>query len=214
MIGDKINLLPEYFVTAKAIVEKIDPKIFEKDKIIFLIGGESGSGKSVLTTCLLNELKNINIKSQIIQLDDYFKLPPKTNHKARLENISRVGLEEVNMEKLQNNLNEFKNSFQKIEKPISDYRKNTLSNECLDMSHTKVLLVEGTYSLYLEGGDFRIFIDRNFIDTRPSRIQRGREEVTEFSERVLFLEHEIVTKSKTNLDFIVTRQFEVIIPEI
>ena len=54
----------------------------------------------------------------LLQLDDYFYLPPADNHAARLANLAHVGVREVNMPLLQQHLNAFTDKISEIEHQI------------------------------------------------------------------------------------------------
>ena len=54
-----------------------------------------------------------------------------------------------------------------------------------------------------------IFIDRIYIDTRDSRKQRAREEQNEFLEKILEIEHKIISSHKPMADLIVMSEYGV-----
>ena len=79
-----------YQLVPHCIVAKVsDTREYKKyedildKKIAIGIGGESGSGKSVTAYALQRILADHNIQSVVIQMDDYFILPPKLNHENR-----------------------------------------------------------------------------------------------------------------------------------
>ncbi len=49
-------------------------------------------------------------------MDDYFKLPPRSNHENRLKSLDNVGLQEVNLNLIQENIKDFKKGKITIEK--------------------------------------------------------------------------------------------------
>ena len=108
MIGDVINLEQKHLDTAENIYEIIKEKYNHDKKWAVGICGESGSGKSVTAFALKNILEENDIKSLVIQMDDYFKLPPKTNHENREKSFDNVGMHEVRLDIIKNNINEFK----------------------------------------------------------------------------------------------------------
>ena len=79
---DVINIEAHHYQAAKKIVEKIVQQII-KSKGIFSISvaGESGSGKSEIAKALQEEFKKYSVSSLILQQDDYFFLPPRSNDK-------------------------------------------------------------------------------------------------------------------------------------
>ena len=54
------------------------------------ITGESGSGKSEMAQVLMEGLVARGNKVLVLGQDDYFKLPPHSNHQHRNKDISRV----------------------------------------------------------------------------------------------------------------------------
>jgi uridine kinase len=110
MIGDIIELKEEHLAIGKEIFEILNTKLplKSKHKLIIGIAGESGSGKSVTAFALQKILNENNIKSLVWQMDDYFKLPPKSNHENRLKSIENVGIQEVDLARLTENIKDFK----------------------------------------------------------------------------------------------------------
>jgi uridine kinase len=181
-----------------------------KQKIAIGIAGESGSGKSVTAFALQKILEQENVKSLVLQMDDYFKLPPKTNHENRLKSLDNVGIQEVDLEKLSQNIKDFKTESSEIEKPLVYYSENLISSEKIDTSGYEVILVEGTYILEIEEFDFKIFIDRNYKDTHENRMKRNRDEQSDFVEKVLEIEHQIIRSFKNNADLILGKNYELV----
>lgn len=206
MKGDIIHIKPIYFETSEAIISKMPSKDL-LNKYVIVIGGESGSGKSVAAVCLQKLLHNENINSVIIHQDDYFFLPPKSNHQNRVKNIENVGTQEVNLMLLQQHIFDFKKNKESIEKPLVDYDNNTISTEIIEIKNAQVLILEGTYSLKLTHADLTIFMDRTYKETVLQRTERGREQFDEFIEKVLFIEHQIIRRTKEYAQLIVNKNY-------
>ena len=62
------------------------------------VAGESGSGKSEIAHCIAEVLEGEGKRALVLGQDDYFKLPPKSNHNRRLEGIDWVGPGEVRLD--------------------------------------------------------------------------------------------------------------------
>lgn len=216
MIGDIIELKEKHLATAKEITAILKEKFsFDKVKKIAIgIAGESGSGKSVTAFAIQKILEDVHLKSFVIQMDDYFKLPPKTNHENRLQSLENVGMHEVNLEMLSRNVNDFKNGIFEIEKPLVNYNENSISTEKVNTSDYDIMIVEGTYILELEGFDFKVFIDRNYKDTYENRMKRNRDEQSDFVEKVLEIEHQVIRKFKNNADLILGKNYELVTPNL
>jgi len=91
------------------------------------------------------------IKSIIIQQDDYFVYPPKTNAKMREKKISHVGLSEVRLELLNQNLRDILKGKDEID---------------VDSLNKAILAVK-----YFEYGTRKIFSD---YEQSPQKIEENR----------------------------------------
>ena len=195
MKGDKITMKEDYYKPAEALISIIEPKI--KNKYIITIAGESGSGKSVLATTLNIVLANKQVPSLLLQQDDFFKLPPRSNHENRLKDIQKnVGPNEVHIDKLQEIVNAFRKGEKECTKPTVNYDLNIIDQEKITLNLVKVLIIEGTYTSLLQDIDLKIFMERNYKETFKDRMERGREKFDPFIEQVLELEHTIIKEHK------------------
>ncbi|WP_294296598.1 hypothetical protein [uncultured Chryseobacterium sp.] len=210
MIGDIIELDEKHLATAGTIIALLKQRfsIQNVPKIVIGIAGESGSGKSVTAYALQKVLEREQVKSLVLQMDDYFKLPPRTNHKNRLISLNNVGIHEVDLETLAQNISAFKSGISEIEKPLVHYNENSISTEKINVSEYEAVIVEGTYIFEVEGFDFKIFIDRNYRDTYENRMKRNRDEKSDFVEEVLEIEHRIIRNFRNNADLILGKNYE------
>jgi len=216
MIGDIIELEEKHLAPAREIIAQLKERFSfgNKPKIAIGIAGESGSGKSVTAFALQKLLEEERVKSFVLQMDDYFKLPPKTNHENRLVSLENVGTHEVDLEKLAQNLNDFREGRSEIEKPLVSYNENTIGTEKINASAYDVVIVEGTYIFEINEFNFKIFIDRNYKDTYENRMKRNRDEQSDFVEQVLEIEHWIIQDFKNNADLILGKNYEPINPNL
>lgn len=210
MKGDIINLNDEYRQTARNIVEPLLLEI-RKTKGVFNISvaGESGAGKSITAAAIAEQLENHDIKVKIFQQDDYFRLPPFSNDTKRREDLMWVGTGEVRLHLIDQHLEAAKEGCKIIEKPLVIYPENRITTEVFDMTGIKVCIAEGTYTSLLKNIDKRIFIDRDHFDTMKDRYKRGREVIDPFIEKVLKIEHNIISKYKDSADIIIDKAFNV-----
>ncbi|MFQ5543849.1 MAG: hypothetical protein ACE5FY_05810 [Nitrospiria bacterium] len=212
MRGDKIIVEAHLEKAAKKIVEIILPQIRSNDgKYSLSVAGESGSGKSEIATAIVSELETHGIQSLILQQDDYYVYPPRTNDLARRKDIHWVGIQEVRLDLLDQNLIAFLEGKSVIEKPLVIYNEDTITTERLAVKDARVVIADGTYTTCLKHLKTRTFIDRNYNDTRAHREKRNRHksELDKFTSQVLKIEHEIVSKHKALADIIVTKEYEV-----
>ena len=205
MIGDSQILDPKYLKTADAILQHL---LITKTQCIG-IGGESGSGKSVTALALQHQLNAKGIETALLHQDDYFFLPPKSNHLKRQENLEWVGLKEVNLSLLNEHCQAFKNAAKSIQKPLVNYPENSISTEVLSLENTQILLVEGTYCLNLNCLDVRIFMSRNYHQTLENRRARARDLIDDFTNQVLEIEHQLIAPLAQNADLLVDTNYQV-----
>ncbi|HMP31816.1 MAG TPA: hypothetical protein PKD85_19595 [Saprospiraceae bacterium] len=197
MIGDKIVVQSHHIPPAQKIMELINDEIKKCDGIYFInISGESGCGKSTLAIAIEMLLDEKGISSYIFHMDDYFKLPPSSNHKNRLLSLDNVGMIEVNLDLLQKHIDKIKTGELVIQKPLVHYKDNRIHQITADLTQVKVVIIEGTYTSILGNIDCKIFIDRTYKDTYQQRLNRGREDMSDFIESVLEIEHNIIQSHK------------------
>ncbi len=211
MRGDKIIVQPQHEVAARQIAALLLPELNAATGVyVVTIAGESGSGKSVIASALAALLNERSVPTVIVQQDDYFVYPPKTNAAMRQKDIGWVGPDEVRLDTLDEHLRQIVSGKSEIAKPLVDYEADTISEETVDVSSTAVVLVEGTYTTLLKNAQRRVFIDLTREDTRVARSLRAREPQDDFLEQVLEIEHEIISAHKSQADILVTRDYSVI----
>ena len=211
MTGDKIIVQEHHVRAARGLSELLLPEIIaHRGRFVLTVAGESGSGKSETAAALCDELTAHEIRCLVLQQDDYFIYPPKTNDHTRRADITWVGPGEVRLSLLDQNLEAIKGGEASIDKPLVDYDADLIGEESIELSDVRVVIVEGTYTTLLGNVDRRIFIDRTREDTREARLARGREEQDEYLERVLEIEHEIISGHKDRADIIITKDYEVV----
>ena len=210
MKGDKLVITEEHNEAARKIMKLLFPETARPQcRFILTIAGESGSGKSEIASALAKLLSQKGMKSTILQQDDYFVYPPKTNESMRREDIRHVGVGEVRLDLLENNLADIMEGRTAIEKPLVLFAEDRITQEVVSLDDVDVVIVEGTYTTTLKNVHQRIFIDRTYHDTKNIREQRARERQDEFLERVLKIEHEIISAHLPLAAIIVTRDYDV-----
>ena len=212
MKGDVIVVEENHRDAAGAVVPVLLSLLDTSEKkIVITVAGESGSGKSETATAISEILNSNGIPSLILQQDDYFHLPPKSNHNERLQHIEKVGPDEVNLDLLNSHIHQFHKGSANIQKPLVDYEQNTILQETIDVDGIAALIVEGTYTSLLEGVDRRIFINRDFEQTLQHRVKRNRSssELDGFISDVLMIEHKIIAAHRERADIIINDDFSV-----
>jgi len=212
MKGDILIIEEHHKKVAGQIVEMISNKIYDtKGKYIITIAGESGSGKSETAVSMANEFKAREIKCYIFQQDDYFVYPPKTNTKIRKNDISCVGIKEVRINLLDSHLKSIKQGNNKIVKPLVIFKDDKITEETVNIDEYKVVIAEGTYTTLLKNVNKHIFIDRDMHETIKARKKRNREKQDEFLEKILTIEHNIISSHKQNAEIIITKNYNAIL---
>ncbi len=203
MIGDKVVPKPHHTAAAEAVFGLLKDEVGGK-RIVLTVAGESGAGKSEIAIELARLLTTQGAKPIVFQQDDYFFLPPKTNAETRKKNIKHIGLAEVNLALLDEHARLFKFSpGEAIEKPLVVFEEDRITKETVSPENFDVMIAEGTYTTLVNHADFHIFITRSYVDTLEHRKDRARDTLDEFSERILEIEHNIISKHKSLAEIIV-----------
>jgi uridine kinase len=190
MIGDKLVIEPYHTQRAIEFCDMLANRT--QDRFTLSVAGESGAGKSELAAEIARILNERGTGADVLQQDDYFVFPPKTNH-------------------LDSNLRSFKRGENPIFKPLVLFEEDRIVSEELDTSSVTVLAAEGTYTSLLNYVDFRIFIDRDYKQTLEARVQRARDSFDAFMVDVLEREHRIISQHKKLADAVVSQDFNRVI---
>ena len=213
MIGDKLIIKDKHRRAAEQIVEWILPELRSSPRIYTItIAGESGSGKSETGQALADALNRRDFKTLVLQQDDYFVYPPKTNDKTRRQDIGWVGMQEVRLDLLDEHLGQARSGAETIVKPLVVYEEDRIGEETVSLRGVAVVVAEGTYTTALDNVDTRVFIDLTYLQTLQSRLERAREAQDDFLEKVLEIEHRIISAYKSRADYLVDEQFRVVYP--
>ena len=201
-----------HYEVARYLIDILQPQIINNlGRFVIAIAGESGSGKSEIATVLARLLNKRSIPTIIIQQDDYFVYPPKTNERMRRENIRLVGIAEVHLSLLDRHLNEIIEGKTEIIKPLVMFDEDQITEKKLSLAGVKVIIVDGTYSMLLNNVHMRIFIDKTYLDTREIRKYRARERQDAYLEKILGLEHQIISPQKASAEIIITNDYHVLV---
>ena len=150
-------------------------------------------------------------KVVLLHQDDYFKLPPQQNHIARMKDFNHVGPQEARLSLLDEHLKLIKsNKITSIEIPHMNWLNDSEEKIVLDVANVDVVLVEGTYTSLLKEINKRIFINSDYKKTKQNRILRNRETITDFIEKVLKRENEIIQQHLKFADIVVDHEFKIV----
>jgi uridine kinase len=205
MIGDKLIIQQHHTDRATEICQYLADQIQERFTVA--VAGESGAGKSELAYEIYRLLNEQGIKAGVLQQDDYFVFPPKTNHEMRRRNLEQVGPYEVKLDFLDSNLRSFKRGESPIYKPLVIYDKDQITTEEMEAGDLVVLIAEGTYTSLLQFADLRVFIARDYRQTLEARKRRARDKWEPFIQDVLEREHRIISQHQVLADVVVPADF-------
>lgn len=210
MRGDSIVIEAHHRKAAAGIVSALQPVLAATgDRHAVSIAGQSGSGKSETAAALRELLRNRRIASVVLQQDDYFIHPPRTNDRARRADIDWVGPKEVRLALMDSHVGAFLDGAAELEKPLVDYEADSVGNETLDVEDARVLIAEGTYTTLLGRCRTHVFIDRTYLQTREHRRKRMRDaaELDPFIDRVLEIEHGIISAHKARAHIVIDADY-------
>jgi len=205
MIGDKLIIEQHHTDRAAEICELLADRI--QGKFTISVAGESGAGKSELAYEVYRQLNEASVPAGVLQQDDYFVFPPRTNHEMRRRNVEQVGTYEVKLDFLDSNLRSFKRGESPIYKPLVIYDEDHITREEMDVAGLSVLVAEGTYTSLLQFADFRVFIARDYRQTLAARKRRARDKWEPFMQDVLEREHQIIAQHRKLADVVVPADF-------
>ena len=210
MIGDRLVIEARHRRAAAAIADWILRRFAAEEGLhVVAVAGESGSGKSETAAALAEHLQERGLRAAVVQQDDYFVYPPRTNHRARLHDIGWVGPQEVKLDLMNEHLRQAVGGGSELIKPLVIYKEDRITEERLRLDGVRVLIVEGTYTSLLNPVHTRVFIDLTYRETKKARLERAREEQDHFLEQVLEIEHRIISAHKGRADLVIDGEFRV-----
>jgi len=210
MRGDVIIVEEHHRAAADRIVAHLTERVRRTDgRYIVTVAGESGSGKSEMGKALKEAFDATGQAALVLGQDDYFVLPPKSNDARRRENISWVGLNEVKLDLLNEQLEAAKAGAPTLTKPEVIYDEDRAIEEEVSLEGIAVVIAEGTYTTTLRAADTHVFIDRDYHATLEARKRRNREKFDPFIEQVLEIEHQLIRTHKPLAEVVITTDYDV-----
>jgi uridine kinase len=211
MKGDILIIGEHHQKAAKELFGFIEPMIRQGGDTprVITIAGESGAGKSEVAAALADIIEKNHSPVRIIQQDDYFIYPPRTNAQMREADIGHVGPHEVRLDLLNETISALRAGRFIVRKPLVIFEEDRITSETVDFQPYRFIIIEGTYTTLLQGVDCKIFIDRNLNDTRDDRKKRNREKQDDYLEKILEIEHRIISSHKRMANLLITKDFDV-----
>lgn len=210
MIGD-ILLFDEYHHAATELILEFLRKLDVKTPYSLSVSGESGCGKTEIAHLLKEKLEERGKRVMVLGQDDYFRLPPYSNHQQRKIDINWVGPKEVQLLLMDAHVKKLvqpKGSI--VTKPLVNFTEDKIDTENITGPYD-IVIAEGTYTALLEDVDVRVFINRDYKETKKHRLSRNRDQALEnntdqeltFLEKVLQIEHEIIKEHEKLADLVI-----------
>lgn len=211
---DHVAVSDAHLPLARALLALLQSRfaLATRTRTVIGVGGESGSGKSVTASALAQLMASTGWPNQVLHMDDYFVLPPRDNHEARLRDIAHVGPHEVDFARIGALIDAFHDGHDEVVAPLLDFPGNRFLTQHYHFSSARVLLIEGTYVLGLPQLDTRIFLSATHDDAVERRRERGREREDAFTQQVLQIEHALIAPYADTADIIVDRDFRIVHP--
>ncbi len=194
-------------IQAMASIHALDQRT---SRTVIAVAGESGSGKSVTATSLARELGAAGHVTEVLHQDDYFVRPPAVNHAHRVADLTSVGPQEVDFDRLRAHVAAFRRGESGVVVPRVDYGADRFTSEPRDFHDVQILVVDGTYVLVQVDADVRIFLEATSDDTRERRRARNRDIEAPVVEQVLAIEHHIIAAQRDLADIIIDREFRLV----
>lgn len=207
MKGENIDIS---IVDSRLVRALVDcAKELQKRPVCISFYGESASGKTFTSNAFVHALRQEGMNVVFLQMDDYYKLPPRENQAARAKDITQVGPQEVNIDQLDAHIKAIQDGATSLACPLVDFIESTITQTTLEIKQpVDFIIVEGTFLYLLENDDIKIFINRTYKDTHLDRQLRGREPESDLNIRTLEIEHQIIKKQTAQADFVIDKDFK------
>ncbi len=207
------------------ILERVDGAGTAGRRLTVALGGESGSGKTEIGYLLSLMLREQGKRGVVIPGDAFFVRPPDENHANRLAAAARgdlsegVGPHEVNLARLDGILAAAADRGTAAVAVPSDCRSLTARRYPevpVALDGVDAVMIDLTYSLHLEHADCKIFLQPASLDrieeVRARNLARDPDQDFDFIERVLRLEHDLISPLIERADLIVDKDYRVEVP--
>jgi uridine kinase len=145
-------------------------------------------------------LKKEGVKSKIIDLDDFYKVPPHERKQWRRDHgIESVGPEEYDWDSINTLIGDFRQG-RKSTMPCVDLITSEVDQLRTSFKGIRVLIINGLYATKLNQADFRVFIELTYRETKEAQLFGQKEEMTGFRKQILEREHKMVQALKPGCD--------------
>ncbi len=228
MPGDRIEINENHVKKAEQIYSKLkellNPILDRGEKAVVAVCGGSGVGKSEIGSLLAYMLNEDGIGSYVMSGDNYPHRIPAVNDAKREEIYNNGGKEalaaylgsqeEIDFELVDRIVNSFKQGDAALEMKRMGRTESERWFSNVDMSETKVLIIEWTHSnsVHFHGVDIPILLNSTPEETLEHRRSRNRDGAVDspFTMMVLELEQEMLKKQAYKAKIIVSKLGELL----
>jgi uridine kinase len=191
---DKLRITAGHDMAADEFVPVILEALETNGKIIFAVGGESGTGKSEIAYLVGENLKKLGIPTVEWSFDNAYLTSPEEREEKRAEDYdNNVGLNEMNRPKIKEVIACFEQN-KSVSAPIVIINENgsrPIKEIILNMEGIKVLIFDGLYAALIgkiktdESKATRIIVMSEKKFNLDAQKDRGKEEVNQHRINVL-----------------------------
>jgi len=199
MQNDVFHIKKNHIQAAEMVMNEISENTGKK-KYIIGIAGEVSSGKTTLAYLLGRMLKMKGHTSKILDLVDFYKVPPLERRAYREKRgLDTIGVDEYDWKKIESTLKSFRNG-DSVELPLVDMLTDEVDTIKTNFQNVQVLIISGLYAFYCKDVDFKIFMELTYRETYEAQKYTGKEVMDSFRQRILEKEHKAVQKQKNDAD--------------
>ena len=199
MQNDVFHIKEHHVKAGEEVYNEFIEKI-GKGKFIISIAGEVSSGKSTLAYLLGRMLKMDGVKTKILDLTDFYKVPPTERRAFREKNgIETVGVDEYDWDLIESTIASFKKG-QSAQLPLVDLLTDGVDELKTNFKGVQVLIISGLYASYCKHVDFKIFMELTYRETYETQKYTGKEVMDSFRKKILEKEHKAVQMQKNDAD--------------
>ncbi len=199
MQNDVFHIKENHIQAAEMVFDKIFERVGKK-KYIITIAGEVSSGKTTLAYLLGRMMKMNGIKSKILDLVDFYKVPPLERRAYREQHgLNTIGVDEYDWDMIEATLKSFRNG-NSVKLPLVDLHTDEVDTINTNFKNVQVLIISGLYAFYCNDADCKIFMELTYRETYEAQKYTGKEVMDSFRKKILEKEHKAVQKQKNDAD--------------
>ncbi len=196
-----ITITDKHRAAAQLIFDRV---ILEQTpKYIVTVTGEVGTGKSTISYLLAKLLKDYGSRVKIMDLDNYYKVPPIDRKEWRQKHgLQHVGSDEYDWNKIYKNIEDFKQS-KVATMPLVDLLTDYVDTLTTDFSGVDLLIIKGLYSIKCKESKLRVFIELSYKEAMEQNIFESTEKTDDYRIEILKKEQEVVQNLKKEANFFI-----------